>query len=71
MPPHLLVEQAAQSLSAIGRTPFHPFKRSVAWSMAWIGKVIFAPSTKMAARLHTYFDVCIVTGILVTQIVTE
>jgi hypothetical protein len=39
--------------------------------MAWIGKVIFAPSTKMAARLHTYFDVCIVTGILVTQIVTE
>ena len=63
----LLVERAAQSLSAGGLMQCLRSSTSAAWLMGPTGRITSARSTKMAARLHTFSSACTVAGILATQ----
>ena len=63
----LLVERAAQSLSAGGLMQCLRSSRSAVWLTGPTGRITSARSTKMAARLHTFSSACTVAGILATQ----
>ena len=62
---------AELSLNSSGRMPFRLFRRSAAYWTIPTGRIIFVRYPKMAARQHTFFDVCIVAGILVILIAIE